>query len=217
MKKAILSLATIAILASCGGENKEAPKTDDTQSAEQTEATTQETSSDISGSYKVDTQVSMLHWKGDKIVGDGHHGVVAYETGAVEVKDGAVVGGEVVVDMSTIEEKDAGSEEYAQKLVGHLKSGDFFKVDSFPTSIIKIKSVENGTVNADLTIKDVTKAISFPAEIKIEEDVVNVNAKFTINRTDWGVVYGSGSFFDLAKDKTIKDEIEFEVMLTAKK
>jgi polyisoprenoid-binding protein YceI len=212
MKKALLSLATIAILASCGGSSNEASNEETTVQAEETT-----TDAAISGEYNVDTQSSMLHWEGDKIVGDGHHGIVNYKSGSVKVQDGKVVGGEVVVDMTTITEKDAGSEEYAAKLVGHLMSEDFFKVDSFPTSKIVVKSVENGIVNADLTIKDVTKAISFPAEISVSEDAVNVNAKFNINRTDWGVVYGSGNFFDLAKDKTIKDEIGFEVMLTAKK
>ncbi|MEY5041425.1 MAG: hypothetical protein RLZZ414_973, partial [Bacteroidota bacterium] len=58
---------------------------------------------------------------------------------------------------------------------------------------------------------------TFPATITVADDKVNVTANFSINRTDWGIVYGSGSFTDLAKDKVIKDEIDFQVNIVANK
>lgn len=209
MKKLFLSLAVVALLASCGGSNE----TVEAQDVEATEGG--EHGAHVA--YKIDVAASTVKWAGNKIVGDGHHGLIAVQSGEVHVAEGAVVMGEIVIDMNTITEEDAGSVEYAEKLVGHLKSDDFFKVATYPTAKIVVKSVENNNVTAELTILDVTKQITFPATISVADDKVNVTANFSINRTDWGIVYGSGNFFDLAKDKTIKDEIDFQVNIVANK
>lgn len=209
MKKLFLSLAVVALLASCGGSN-------DTVEAQDVEATEGGEHGEHVA-YKIDAAASSVKWAGSKIVGDGHHGSIAVQSGEVHVAQGAVVMGEIVIDMNSIKEEDAGSVEYAEKLVGHLKSDDFFKVATYPTSKIVVKSVENGNVTAELTILDVTKQITFPATISVADDKVNVTANFSINRTDWGIVYGSGSFTDSAKDKVIKDEIDFQVNIVANK
>ena len=72
-------------------------------------------------------------------------------------------------------------------------------------------------MQGSLSIKDITKFISFPATINITENTFEGSADFTINRTDYGIVYGSGSFYDLAKDKIISDDIAFSVSLKASK
>lgn len=209
MKKLFLSLATVALLASCGGSH-ETVEAQEVESTENMDHSAHEV-------YKIDLEASSVKWAGDKIVGDGHHGSIGIQSGEIHVAEGAVAMAEIVIDMNTITEEDAGSVEYAEKLVGHLKSEDFFKVENYPTSKIVVKSVEDNNVTAELTILDVTKQITFPATISMDGDKANVTANFSINRTDWGIVYGSGNFFDLAKDKTIKDEIDFQVNIVANK
>lgn len=162
---------------------------------------------------KVNTEKSVIKWAGDKIIGNGHKGTIQVKEGEIHVNNGAVSAAKIVIDMDTMEEVGAGSAEYAAQLIGHLKSDDFFKTQKFPTSIIAVKSIQDNTVTADLTILDKTNEITFNAAIN--NGGTEVSAKFSINRTDWGIVYGSGSFFDLLKDQTIKDTIDFELSISA--
>lgn len=215
MKKVILGLASAAVLVACGGETKSdvpVANSNDTTTTETQEANKAAASEAIS--YGVVDSSSVLNWKGSA-VGKEHFGTVDYK-GSVQVADGKLVGGELVFDLSTIDSKDLEGE-WKQKLDGHLMSPDFFNVDSFPTASLVINGYEGGNVKGDLTIKGVTKAISFPGEVKVTESGVEASAKFQVNRTEYGIVYGSGNFFDLAKDKVISDDIEFDVKIVAAK
>ena len=64
-------------------------------------------------------------------------------------------------------------------------------------------------VTADVTIKGITKSITFVAEV----DKGSASANIVIDRTDFDVRYGSGSFFDNLGDKTIYDDFELVVSL----
>ena len=69
----------------------------------------------------------------------------------------------------------------------------------------------------NLTIKETTKEIKFNTLIT-EVDGKNVaTADITIDRSDFDVRYGSGSFFDNLGDKTIYDEFDLSVNLVAAK
>ncbi len=208
MKKILLNLSVVTLLASCGG-NSEAVVA---KEVEEKAPVVQAAEVDV---YAVNVDSSVVNWEGKKLTGT-HAGVVTIQSGSVSVLNGAVSGAEVVIDLTTIKELGADSA-YAVKLVGHLSSPDFFNVDSFPTATIVVTEIKDGTAKADLTIKGKTKSIEFAATTTLSEVNITVQADFTINRTDWGIVYGSGNFMDLAKDKVINDDISFSVNLTAKK
>ena len=111
----------------------------------------------------------------------------------------------------------------AKKLEGHLKSADFFGTEENPTATLKItKAIPYGTsgaykIVADLTIKKITKSIKFKANVDMSGNQISANAKITVDRSDFNVRYGSGSFFDNLGDKTIYDEFDIEVKLVANK
>lgn len=213
MKKVILSLASIAMLVACGGEEKkETPAANQTTQNEEVAAPA--ANAEVVTFNVVNDSSSVLNWKGSA-VGKEHFGTVNY-TGSLNVSEGKLVGGELVFDMKTIDGKDLEGE-WKQKLDGHLMAPDFFNVDSFPTAKLVLKGFDGTNLNGDLTIKDVTKAISFPASVNVSENTLEGSAEFTINRTEYGITYGSGSFFDLAKDKVISDEIVFNVSVKAAK
>jgi polyisoprenoid-binding protein YceI len=104
------------------------------------------------------------------------------------------------------------------KLAGHLKSADFFDAAKFPhgtftSTTIKVGG-DNGathTVTGNLELHGVTKAITFPAKIKVEGDRVSVDAEFAINRKDFAVVYPG------MPDDLIKDDVLIKLTLLAKK
>ena len=208
MKKVILSFATLAILIACAGDAKveEKPVVNEVVATVEQQA--------VAVDYTIVDSSSVLNWEGSA-VGKAHFGTVNYK-GTVKVADGKLIGGELVFDLTTIDTKDLEGE-YKNKLDGHLKAADFFNVDSFPNAKLDITACNAGEISANLTIKEVTKAITFPGTVTITEEAVNASAEFTINRTEYGIVYGSGNFFDLAKDKIISDDIKFKVTATAVK
>ncbi len=171
-------------------------------------------------SLNVDVSSSTITWKGYKPTGS-HNGTIMLQTGTLEMDGENLVGGSFTVEMSSIKDADGSA-----KLEGHLKSADFFDVDTFTISTFKITEVaENGEeeeglviVTGEMTIKGITKEISFSAEVSQTEDsVVFESENFQINRADFNVKYMSKSFFDNLKDKFVNDEFDLQVKLVAKK
>lgn len=175
--------------------------------------------------YTVDAAKSTVKWIGGKVTGSKHEGHVALKSGTVTVKNNAVTAGQFEVDMNSITNDDLkGSPEDMNKLVGHLKSDDFFNVAAHPTATFKITSVKAVAGKANtydvagtLTMKGATEKVQFPAEITVTETEAKATAQLEIDRTKWGLKYGSGKFFKGLGDKVINDNIKFELNLTAKK
>ncbi len=171
-------------------------------------------------SYKVDPAASSLAWKGEKVTGM-HTGFISISEGNLDIDGDKVTGGAFTIDMNSMTCTDLQGET-AQKLLGHLKSDDFFGVAQHPTARLVItKAVWQGgntyNIAADLTIKGITKPIKFPATVEATADAVTAKASIVVDRTEYNVRYGSGSFFDNLGDKTIYDNFTLDVNLVAKK
>ena len=152
-----------------------------------------------------------------------HTGTISLSEGAFSIADGTLVGGSFTIDMNSIVNTDIPADsEYNAKLVGHLKSADFFEVEKFPTSKFEITEVKEHEgklhVTGNLSIKEDTKSITIPAVLSNEEGVVVLTSDtFTIDRTDFNVRYGSKKFFDDLKDKFINDEFEMSFVVKTSK
>lgn len=172
---------------------------------------------------KVDTSASTIGWKGFKKLGSSHDGNIKLKSGTVEFKKDALIGGTFVVDMATISNNDlANSPDYQKKLVGHLSNEDFFNVAKFPESTFKITSVtkkgDKFAIKGDLTMIGQTQPVEFDASIKSEKGKATGEGTLKIDRTKFGLKYGSGNFFkELAADKIISDEFELKLNFTAAK
>ncbi len=171
------------------------------------------TTPSISTTKTINTQESKIAWKGYKVLGS-HEGTLNIKSGNLDFDGDQLTGGNFVIDMSSITVTDLEGEA-AGKLVGHLSSPDFFGVKKYPTANFKITKVASrGTtgdykITGDLTIKEVTKSISFKAKV----DKASATGEVQIDRTHFNVKYGSGSFFDNLGDKTIYDEIDLVINL----
>ncbi len=166
--------------------------------------------------FKVTVENSKLTWKGYKPTGD-HMGTIALASGNISLKNNKLTGGSFVADMSTIKDADGSA-----KLEGHLKSEDFFEVAAFPTAKFDItKSEIKGTkvhITGNMTIKGITKQITFPATLAVNKDNVTLTSDtFQINRADFNVKYKSKTFFNDLKDKFVNDDFDFQVTIVAEK
>lgn len=173
--------------------------------------------------YKIDTTKSTVAWTGTKITGAKHVGGILIKEGSVDVNKGQLTGGNFTADMNSVTNDDLkGSPEYHAKLLGHLKSDDFFNVQKFPETKFVIKSVtmkgkSEALIKGDFTMIGQTQPIEFPAKIDLQKDIVKGEATLKIDRTKWGLKYGSNKFFQNLGDKVINDEIEIALKLEATK
>lgn len=171
--------------------------------------------------YNVDVASSSIAWTGYKVTGK-HTGYVKVKSGNLTWTDGKLAGGTFDIDMNSITCTDLEGE-YAGKLVGHLKSDDFFGTAKYPTSKFVItKSIPQDTkgnykIVGNLTIKEKTNEVKFLAAVNESNGTINATGKITIDRSEYDVKFGSGSFFDNLGDKTIYDEFDLQVSLVAKK
>ncbi len=144
------------------------------------------------------------------------------KSGDLEFNGDQLTGGSFAIDMTSITVTDLTGE-YKGKLEGHLKSKDFFGVEKHPTATFEItRVIPKGTpgdykVIGNMTIKNITKEIKFFANVKNVNGQKVATADLTIDRSDFDVRYGSGSFFDNLGDKTIYDEFDLSVELVAGK
>lgn len=171
--------------------------------------------------YNVDVNASSIVWTGYKVTGK-HTGTVKVKNGSLAWDNGVLTGGTFDIDMTSIKDTDLEGE-WAAKLEGHLKSDDFFGTSKYGTSKFVITraipqdSKGNYKIIGNLTIKETTKEVKFLANVTESAGTVTANGKITVDRSEYNVKYGSGSFFDGLGDKTIYDEFDLQVNLVAKK
>ncbi len=226
MQLSKLLAAAMFLFAACA----DAPESDKAETTDAQEVTT------TSGtSFKVDTTASKVEWVATK-VSAYHTGTLNVKSGEVMVQDGNITGGNFVLDMNSIVVSGPpGSDAKAnEKLLGHLKSGDFFDVAANPEATFTITSVTpfsgtakdtadprqesiskykvtnpTHTVSGNLTIRGVTKNITFPAQLTIAGNSASAIAKFNINRQDWNIVYPG------KPDDLIRNEVHLGIALKA--
>lgn len=200
-------------LASCGGGPSGEKVTSGEAASVSADASTE-------GNFTLDAEKSVIEWEGAKIA-YAHNGLISLSDGALSVADGRIVGGNFTIDMNSIVCLDLEDPEKNANLVGHLKSADFFEVETYPVAKFEITSTEHlegdmHSVTGNLTLKDVTRSITFPAKVSISDNTVEASAsQFVIDRSEWNVRFASPSFFNDLKDDFIKDEIGLTITLVA--
>ncbi len=159
----------------------------------------------------IDLENSVINWTGSKVTGK-HTGTLHLKDGSLKFEDGKLTGGSFTIDMTSLASTDLQGGT-AGKLLGHLKSDDFFSVETYPTAQLTITEVGMAegayAVTADLTIKGKTAPVSFLANL----EPAGASADITVDRTVYDVKYGSGKFFDNLGDKLIHDDFDLSVQL----
>lgn len=160
----------------------------------------------------INTAKSTVTWKAYKVTGS-HYGTVDLTSGSLTFADGKLNGGAFEVNMTTLTSTDLEGE-WKDKLNGHLKSEDFFGVEKHQSSTLIFTSVKPSGKNSyqvtgNLTIKGITKPVTFELAVYGSK----ANATLKVDRAQYDIRYGSGSFFDNLGDKTIYDEFDLVVDL----
>ena len=150
---------------------------------------------------KLDLQQSSIEFIGSGI-GKEHPGTFRLKDGSVTVKDNKITGGKLIIDIKSLQVSQP-EEIYQTMLLPHLLSADFFDAEKFPEATFEITQVstpqatenqsEANTVNisGNLTLKGITKNVTFPAVVKAAENTVKGRGEFEIDRTQWEMHYGN--------------------------
>lgn len=178
------------------------------------------------GTYRIDIEKSMLEWIGRNL-NKRHYGRIAIQAGELVIANGKLSAGNIVLDMITISSLDLQDPDWRDMLIRHLISDDFFAVERYPTASFRLNGWETqagaspeapqGIVTGELTIKDVTRPISFPATVAPQQDgTIQAHAAFDIDRTLWNICYGSCRMFENLGMHLVHDMISLELFVVAR-
>lgn len=225
MKKlSVIALVAVGLLAASCNKDK---------AAETAATTTEQKVAEGTGEVlPVDVATSVVNWKAFHKGGFAPRwGTISVKSGELNVEGGQLTAGNFIIDMSSIKVDPASVTEKDKKpadLEAHLKNPDFFDVAKNPTSDFKITSVAdlkeapkdavagaNKTVSGNLTLSGKTVNVTFPAKVDVVGNSASIQAKFTVNRADWGIKFGTDEA-DPAEWMISKD-IEIAVDVKAKK
>ncbi len=166
--------------------------------------------------YLVDADNSQLRWTATKLTGS-HWGYVKIKKGEIVLNQKQIISGKIFVDLNSITVEDMGDSPWAEKLVNHLKSEDFFDVKNFSLASLDLKSsnLKDGSflINGDLAIKGKTHQINFPAVINFSDSGPIASGQLKIDRTNYNIKYRSGKFYPDIGDKLIYDDFIIDFIL----
>lgn len=206
MKQLILPLIAAACMLAACETPTEAPKAEVQGTAVNTGLQ--------DGIYVINKVKPKVTWAASKLTGDGHDGTLHIESGKFTLVDGEIAAGKVIFDMKRIEVTDLTGEDKAN-LEGHLRSGDFFNVETHPKATLAINGVNesNGKNMLDATLTLNGKAVDYSIPVEIVEAEVPgdmmglaIQGKFAMDRTKHDITYRSQTFDDKL-DWFIKDEV----------
>jgi len=154
--------------------------------------------------YQLDATKSVAEWKGYLKTGYFNEGSIAVQSESITVSEGKIIAGTFSLPLSSILNFNLPTPEIKQELVHHLQSADFFDMALYPDLKFEINSVTaysgqgdgivegaNFRVNGMLTMLGKTNFIAFPAKIVFNGDAFSVEGKVKVDRTKWGIVYGT--------------------------
>jgi polyisoprenoid-binding protein YceI len=161
--------------------------------------------------YVADNQQSKLNWTGHSEIGSyAPNGTVQLRQGLFQVRNGQIGQARVDIDMRTIQHENG-------QMQTHLRGEDFFDTAKFPTAVFTVQQINGGQASGLLTIKGVTKPVSFPVVVTLAGDVLRIKGQATIDRTIFGVNYNSSSFFVGLGDHAIRNTFELTLDLLARR
>ncbi|XZF15693.1 YceI family protein [Chitinophagaceae bacterium MMS25-I14] len=165
--------------------------------------------------FEIVSAQSNIDWVGRKVTG-AHNGTIAIKNGELILNDGQLAGGRFVVDTTSIKILDVTDPATNAQFAGHLASDDFFSSQAYPEATLEITSVSGNRVEGNLTIKGITHAVGFDANVNVSDNLLTAAGKLVIDRTKYNMRFRSGNFFQNLGDTLIYNDFDLNVTIAAK-
>jgi hypothetical protein len=85
------------------------------------------------------------------------------------------------------------------------------EAERFPFVVLRVRTVERGEVQAELSLHGVTRALRFPARIDRGAERIEVGGSFAVSQTDFGIE----PFSVLGGALTVQDHVELSFAIRA--
>jgi polyisoprenoid-binding protein YceI len=169
--------------------------------------------------FNIKTAQSNIEWIGRKVTG-AHNGTIAVKSGVIIFDNGHLTKGNFAIDTRSIEILDITDPDTRGQFAAHLASDDFFNSDQYPEARYEIAHAEprgNGSyyIEGILTIKGISHAVNFDAQVTQVGERVTATGKITIDRTKFGIKFRSGNFFKDLGDTLIYNHFDLNVSINA--
>ncbi len=217
MKKTILTvLLAGSLLTACDKKGEKATTKD---------AETVAVSSSEGAAFSAVSAESNVAWRASHLGGvQPRYGKISLKSAEVMTDKNKISAAKIVIDMASLTVENFEDADSKAKLTGHLLSDDFFKVETYPTTTFELTSIAdaqgdyNSTVTGNLTILDVSKSITFNANVIVSESAVSIKSEdFVVDRKDWGLVYHVEGSEGVPTDYLIADDIGFTINVSVGK
>jgi len=177
------------------------------------------------GTYRVDVEQSLIEWTG-RNADTKHSGTLRLKEGVMRLDKGRV-GGDFVIDLGSLTNTNLTDHSLALMLVKHLLSDDFLFAQRHPEARFSVEQSEAlpdatpGAVNChlrgELLLRGRIETLAFPATLSSIADGVAVEAHFDMDRTRWGLLYGSGKFFRHLGMHLVHDNVSIQLRIVGHK
>jgi len=217
LKPILLSVLTAFAIIAC----ERAPKGDEAKITEKEQAV-----EPVGETFTLDSSRSWVKFTGHG-VGKNHPGTFKVSQGTVSIENDSLSGGSFLIDIKSIK-LEQQEKNIKTKLRPHLLSGDFLDAENFGTAKFEITNVtpfipEEGNkslveganfyISGNLTLKEVTKNISFPAQVNLDGQTLKGKANFDIDRSQWQINYGNDKTLG---DQFISEKVNIELYVEAR-
>ena len=210
MRLSIINITIIGLLliTGCSTKDKNSSKEVKVLSVEKTKLN--------AGIYNVLESSSQVLWECEWLGGARHDGSVQLVSGSIDISSSSDVNGKFIVDLNSMKCFDLKNEGTNKKLIGHLKSDDFFDVANYPNAVLELVSGKNISgnefkFNGNLTIKGRTHPITFKGTVTENNLSYDADLKLIFDRSKYDVRYRSASLFSDLGDRIIADDVKLTV------
>ncbi len=218
MKKIIFTLSIFSIILSACTDSGKKAETSDARKVEVVEDSK-------AANFNIIETESFINWKASHLGGiQPRFGKIKIKNANISASPDKIVSASFDIEMNSLTVESIEDPKQNKELTTHLKSSDFFNIEKYPVSrfqMTEIKSTKgeyNSVVTGNLTILDITKSITFNANINTSNFEISVKSEnFTVNRTDWNLTYNVEGTEGVPTDYLIANEIGFEIDIKIKK
>ena len=130
---------------------------------------------------KVDSKASFIGFEATKMLFVGVDGNFSQFSGTINVENKKITAINGVIKVLSIDTDDAKRDD-------HLLSSDFFNAVKFNEITFVSTKVTSDEVTADVTIKNITKSLTFAMEqIKVTNEDVEIKLTAVVDRTEFDI------------------------------
>jgi polyisoprenoid-binding protein YceI len=165
----------------------------------------------------------VLKWAAKKVMSMPHSGFVKIKSADFLVKEGEILRGSALLDMTTLTVDNSIDEKDNPVLEKHLRSADFFNVAKFSTATVRIDDIfpmksdqYDFAAIAEVTVMGKTHSVNIPFKLIVTGDEYSiVSPPFIFDRLKWGINYNTRAL-GVAADMVIDDKIPMIIEMTLK-